>query len=245
MALRRAKILPTVQEKRHITLNFLEAAYMSGTRVVITPVTDYSLSTLSGESFEYGDSIETWIIYDERPKVSLLKRLGWYREDDEHLPQIAHIPTHLLYRKYGWSIGNSVEESEPQTQPVDGDKWADVPNKILNIYEVDQWVQYPMPTEYYAPTAVSQYFYNPKTTLLHTSIFAWSSGTELPTTQPTSPEDGDQWFDEAADLLYTYVTDAWDAGVAVPTTLYEPMSEGLYYFDEGSDKLYVSTVVLK
>lgn len=243
MALRKAKIQPTTDEKRYITLNFLESAYVSGTRVVITPVKKYSLSKLSGESFEYGTPVETFILYDERPKVSLLKRFGWYREDQEELPQIAHIPTHLLYRKYGWNIGENVPTQIPEVQPTDGDKWADVDNETLYIYEIDEWVPYSMPTAYYAPTSAGQYLFNPKTAILHMSIFAWDSGTILPTSQPTTPEDGDRWFDKVNDMLYTYDGDttSWDAGVAVPTELYDPMSENLYYFDEGDNKLFRST----
>lgn len=108
MALRQAKVQPTVQEKRYITLQFLESAYMSGNRVIITPVDTYDLTVLSGEVFTYKDPVETYIIYDERPKVGLLKKFGWFREDVEELPQIAYIPTHLLYNKVTDEIVNEV-----------------------------------------------------------------------------------------------------------------------------------------
>jgi len=108
MALRQAKIQPALNEKRYITLQFLEAAFMSGNRVVITPVDIKDLSVLSKETFTYKDPIETYIIYDERPKVTLLKKLGWYREDVEELPQIAIIPTHLLYSKKTGKVVNEV-----------------------------------------------------------------------------------------------------------------------------------------
>lgn len=55
MALRQAKIQPTLEEKRYITLQFLEAAFMSGSEVNITPVEAYGLSDLSGERFTYKD----------------------------------------------------------------------------------------------------------------------------------------------------------------------------------------------
>lgn len=108
MALRQAKIQPALNEKRYITLQFLEAAFMSGNRVIITPVDTKALSVLSKETFTYKSSIETYIIYDERPKVSLLKKLGWFREDAEELPQIAIIPTHLLYDKKTGKVVNEL-----------------------------------------------------------------------------------------------------------------------------------------
>jgi len=217
MALRRAKITPTVQEKRYITLNFLESAYVSGTRVVITPVKSYSLTTLSGESFVYGKPVETWIIYDERPAVRLLKNLGWYREDGESNPQIAYIPTHLLYMKYVWNIGDNVDTIEPQVQPVDGDKWADTENELLWIYETDTWVSYAMPTAWYQPGAAGVWFYNDKTSLLHRSIFAWDYGTTLPVVQPTTDLiEGLRWFDKDTDSLYTYIENKWDSGTIIP-----------------------------
>lgn len=108
MALKRAKVQPTVQEKRYITLQFLESAYMSGNRVIVTPVNTYKLTVLSGEVFTYKDPVETYMIYDERPKVGLLKKFGWFREDAEELPQIAYIPTHLLYNKLTNTVVNEV-----------------------------------------------------------------------------------------------------------------------------------------
>jgi hypothetical protein len=81
---------------------------MSGNRVIITPVDTLSLSALSGESFTYKAPIETYIIYNERPKVSLLRKFGWYREDVEELPQVATIPTHLLYSKSTGEVVNEV-----------------------------------------------------------------------------------------------------------------------------------------
>lgn len=135
MALRQAKIQPTLQEKRYIELQVLEAAFVSGNRVIITPVNSYTLSNLSSESYEYGDPIETYIIYDERPKVSLLKKHGWYREDEENLPQIAIIPTWLLYERFAWDDGTVIQTSEP-VEPVDGSTWFDEDNNLLYTYSV-------------------------------------------------------------------------------------------------------------
>jgi hypothetical protein len=95
-----ARILPSLEEKRYITLQFLEGAFMSGTKVKITPVKTYNISDLSKEIYTYDEPIECYIIYNERPKVSLLKQFGWYRDNQEGpLPQVAQIATHLLYKK--------------------------------------------------------------------------------------------------------------------------------------------------
>ena len=108
MALRSAKIQPTIEEKRYITIQFLEAAFMSGSNVNITPVKAYGLTSLSGEQFVYEEPLDTYVIFDERPKVSLLQKLGWFREDAEILPIIAYIPTHLLYEKSTDEVVNEV-----------------------------------------------------------------------------------------------------------------------------------------
>lgn len=100
MALQSTKIIPSLQEKRYYTLQFIEAATIGGSKVKIIPVAKHSVTELSGEVFNYntGKSIDTYIIFEERPKVNLLKSLGWYREDGQS-PIIAYIPTHVL-RKY-------------------------------------------------------------------------------------------------------------------------------------------------
>ncbi len=98
MALKQAKITQQPNEKRYHTINLLEAAVISGTEVRITPVDTYKLTTLSGEKFTYLEPVDTYIILDERPKVHLLQRYGWFKEDSEIIPIIAYIPTHLLYR---------------------------------------------------------------------------------------------------------------------------------------------------
>jgi hypothetical protein len=108
LALRQAKIEPTVEEKRYITLQFLEAAFMSGSSTTITPVKAYGLTELSGERFVYDQPVETYVIFDERPKPFLLQKLGWYREDAETVPIVAYIATHLLYDKSTDDVVNEV-----------------------------------------------------------------------------------------------------------------------------------------
>lgn len=93
-----SKIVPTIQEKRYYTLQLLESSVMSGSKVSINTVNKKEITKLSSEKFFYNnDNIETYCIFDERPKISLLKSLGWYREDGP-IPIIAYIPTHLLYK---------------------------------------------------------------------------------------------------------------------------------------------------
>jgi len=105
MAKASARILPSIEEKRYVTLQFLEGAFISGTRVRITPVKTYTISDLSKETYTYDTPVDCYIIYNERPKVSLLKQHGWYRDNQEGpLPQIAQIATHLLYTKGDVSI---------------------------------------------------------------------------------------------------------------------------------------------
>ena len=171
MALRQAKIQPTLQEKRYITLQFLEAAFVSGNRVAITPVTSYSLSKLSKETFVYGDKIDTYIIYDERPKVSLLKKFGWYREDEESLPQIAIIPTHLLFKRFAWDTGVVLAVVE-QAEPVDGDQWFDIDNSLLYIFSIDSWDagQTIVTEEPELPTVIGDQWFDTDTNTLYTVI---------------------------------------------------------------------------
>jgi hypothetical protein len=108
MALAQAKIQPTLEEKRYITLQFLEAAYMSGSEVNIKTVDSYGLTTLSGEYFTYDDPLNIYVIFDERPTPKLLQKYGWFREGLETLPIVAYIPTHLLYSKSTNGVINEV-----------------------------------------------------------------------------------------------------------------------------------------
>lgn len=105
MAKKKAQLRQTLHEKYYYTLQFLESAFMLGSEVDVTPVVEYSLGYKSGERFRYGKSVNTYIIFNERPKVNLLQRLGWYREGQD-APILAYIPTHLLYEKESGSIVN-------------------------------------------------------------------------------------------------------------------------------------------
>jgi hypothetical protein len=118
MALKQAKIQPTLEEKRYITLQFLEAAFVSGSEVNITPVEAYGLSDLSGERFVYQNPVNTYVIFDERPTPKLLQRYGWYRENADQIPIVAYIATHLLYNK---NNGEVVNESL-----LDGDEMQNI-----------------------------------------------------------------------------------------------------------------------
>lgn len=98
IAKKTAQLRQSTNEKKYYTLQLLESAFMLGSEVTITPVRNYKLDYKSGEKFEYKEPVDTYVIFDERPKVSLLQRLGWYREGQD-TPIIAYIPTHLLYSK--------------------------------------------------------------------------------------------------------------------------------------------------
>lgn len=122
-----SRIIPNLQEKRYYTLNLIESAVMSGSKVYIREVDRNKwkqtingeevynpLTELSGEVFYYKKDpddntkdliIETYIIFDERPKVNLLKTLGWFREDGV-APILAYIPTHLVYNINGKEVNN-------------------------------------------------------------------------------------------------------------------------------------------
>jgi len=118
MALRQAKILPTLEEKRYITLQFLEAAYVSGSEVNIRQVEGYGLTNLSGERFTYMPPVNTYVIFDERPKPWLLQKYGWFRENAEIIPIVAYLPTHLLYDKVTNEVVNEVLLDGNQTQDL-------------------------------------------------------------------------------------------------------------------------------
>lgn len=111
MALKKAQIRPELSEKRQLTLDFLEASVMQGSEVIITPVKNTEITDLSGEIFTYYPSINTYITFDERPSVKLLRAYGWFREDADIQPIIAFIPSHLLYSK-------REDESEPKPEDI-------------------------------------------------------------------------------------------------------------------------------
>lgn len=93
-----SRVVPNLQEKRYYTLNLIESAVAHGSEVVINTVKKKELTALSSEEFTYNDdNLDTYIIFDERPKINLLKTLGWFREDGE-APILAYIPTHFLFK---------------------------------------------------------------------------------------------------------------------------------------------------
>lgn len=134
MAIRQAKVQPTIEEKRYNLIQFLEAAFMQGNEVNLHTVKDYKISKLSGEAFEYNEPINTYIIYHERPKVNLLKTMGWYREDDENKPQIAEIPTWLLKDKQTGEVVNEVLLEADEFQQLV--KTGESQNYILEPLEI-------------------------------------------------------------------------------------------------------------
>jgi hypothetical protein len=134
LAIRQAKVQPTIEEKRYNLIQFLEAAFMQGNEVNLHTVKDYKISKLSGEAFEYNEPINTYIIYHERPKVNLLKTMGWYREDDENKPQIAEIPTWLLKDKQTGEVVNEVLLEADEFQQLV--KTGESQNYILEPLEI-------------------------------------------------------------------------------------------------------------
>lgn len=94
----RVRYIQNRDEKNYYTLQLLESSFMLGSEVFITQVKEYSLDYKSGESFSFYPTLHTFIIFDEKPKVSLLQQFGWYRENQTS-PIIAYIPTHLLFNK--------------------------------------------------------------------------------------------------------------------------------------------------
>jgi len=101
MALKAAKVTQTLNEKRYNTLNLLEASFQHGSETNIYPVLNADISDLGAETFEYNmnNPVNTYVIFNERPKPYLLQKYGWYKEGTEIIPILAYIPTHLLYNK--------------------------------------------------------------------------------------------------------------------------------------------------
>ena len=96
MATRKAQIVPTLKEKRYYTIQFLEAATVGGSPTLIRTVESYSLSRLSKEQITLSEEkLPVHVIFEERPKPSLLQRLGWEKEKIGNAI-LAYIPTHIL-----------------------------------------------------------------------------------------------------------------------------------------------------
>jgi hypothetical protein len=87
------RISPNKSEIKLHKQMFNSAAKMGGTRVSIRQVASATITGVSSEVFEYQEPIEVDIVYDQRPKVSLLKRYNWYSEDPSIQPQIMYIPS--------------------------------------------------------------------------------------------------------------------------------------------------------
>lgn len=134
------KVQPAKTEKYNLTLQFLESAYMNGNDVIITQVDEYELTELTREVKTYKEPINAYIIYDERPKVNLLKNFGWYREGEES-PNIAYIPTHYLYDKESeeavWGEIISGKDYQDLVKYGESDRYILKPLKIIRGTLID------------------------------------------------------------------------------------------------------------
>ena len=67
----------------------------------------------------------------------------------------------------------------------------------------------------------------------------WEEGIKLDVEKPYTPIDGNVWFDEATDTLYTFREGVWDDGVVLPTNpVLEPIP-GDIWFDKDNDLYYI------
>lgn len=155
MALKKAQIRPSLSEKRHLTLDFLEASVMQGSEVNITPVKHTEITPLSGEKFIYLPTIHTYITFTERPSVKLLKAYGWYREDAEIQPVVAFIPTHLLHDKVTDEVVNFIKlegnEFQQLVQSGESQNYVLKPLRILRGTLIDIFYDF-------APDAINKYY---------------------------------------------------------------------------------------
>ncbi len=70
------------------------------------------------------------------------------------------------------------------------------------------------------------------------NTITWDAGVILPVSEPSTPSNGDQWFNETTNTLYTY-NGTWDTGVILPVSEPSTPSNGDRWFDETIDTLYI------
>lgn len=155
MALQRAQVRPNLQEKRHMTLDFLEASVMQGSEVNITPVKSTEITPLSEEKFTYLPTVNTYITFNERPSVKLLKSYGWYREDAEIQPIVAYIPTHLLHSKETNEVVNFLQLTGNEYQDLvktgESENYILKPLRVVRGTTIDIFYDF-------APYAVNKFY---------------------------------------------------------------------------------------
>lgn len=100
---------PTLNEIDLLQKQFLEASYMGGTLVKYFRIMDVDVTKISSEKWTYRDPVELHIVYDKRPKVSLLKRLHWYREDSDIQPAIMYVPSKVNGESFLARRGDLIE----------------------------------------------------------------------------------------------------------------------------------------
>lgn len=108
-----ARMRPSGKELALQRKMFEEAAFSGGTTVKYQSVCARSLTDISDELYKWAEPVEMDIIYDERPKISLLKRMNWYSEDPDIQPKIMYIPSVWKGKTVNVRRGDLVTVSNP------------------------------------------------------------------------------------------------------------------------------------
>lgn len=87
---------------------FLEATQAVGCTAIYHEVKTLEEDIYNDPSTEYLEPLTLDVLFDENPKVRVLKDLGWYNEDEEIRPLLIYLP---IYKNLNNEVLNVIENS--------------------------------------------------------------------------------------------------------------------------------------
>jgi len=81
---------PSPKELSLISDFHLEAGKLLGTEVKIKFIDDRELDLYNDPNYDFESDMSLYIILDQRPRIRILEKLGWYDEDQDDLPMLAY-----------------------------------------------------------------------------------------------------------------------------------------------------------
>jgi hypothetical protein len=198
----------------------------------------------SDKDFQYG------LDDDKAVPTSANEGLYYYSTDEETLYYVVEDeeePDEYIWEVYS-NVYTIVGEDEPEYGWANGTQYYDETDNVLYTFSIDRvdpedqgfWSQQAVPDEIPENPILGSMYFDEDDNKLYEYIVVPSwviEIEEVDTTEPVSPENGDQWLDVTEGKLFSYSEKflvmfdrGFDTGVSIPTEEPQSPSDGDTYF---------------